>query len=188
MSTNHEIPTIEDYLQLNDWTFAVSMSEGSHSNFLWLRSSELAAVDLLETIDLPNQMLLDEPIADREILHALSNFDEPNMLEDLEEEQAKNFWAALEAVKPYCYFSYGLFDGFTFVARGHDLYRQFLDRASERDIEAIHREMASANRARTWQELGPECGPEICIEHNCERLRIKLAVRCFIHQIQWGRA
>jgi len=237
MSTNNEIPTIEEYLKLSDWTFSVSMNEGSYSNFFWLRSRHLGALDVLETIDLPKkpfrvlitywdwngggastygseagwrelgeyaisdvstvlpklhygadnaQMLLDESIADQEILRALSNFDEPYTLDDLEEEHAKKFWAALEAVKPYCYFSYGLFDGFTFIARGHDLRRQFLDRVSQHKIEAIYRERESDTRARMWQELGPECGPEICIEENCERLRIKLAVRCFMHQIQWG--
>lgn len=133
-------------------------------------------------------MLLDESLADDELLKNLSYFDEPYMLDDLDEEQAQNFWAAIEGIQPYCYFSYGLFDGFTFVARGPDLYRQFLDRVSLEAIETFYKKTAAASRARTWAELGPECGPEICIEDNCNRLRIKLALRCFIHQLQWGNA
>lgn len=49
------IPTIEDYLQLSDWKFKVSIKEGCHANFFWLRSLELGAADLLETIDLPGK-------------------------------------------------------------------------------------------------------------------------------------
>lgn len=45
------------------------------------------------------------------------NFEEPYALDALEEEDAKKFWFTLEALNPYCYFSYGLSDGFTFVAR-----------------------------------------------------------------------
>lgn len=233
------IPTIEEYLQLSDWKFAVSIKEGCHENFYWLRSPELGKADLLETIDLPRQpfsvlvtywdwlgggattygnergwrqlgeyaisnistvppklfcgadnaqMLLDKSISDRNLLRALLNFREPYMLDDFEEEQASNFWAAIEVIKPFCYFSYGLFDGFTFVARGLDLYRQYLERVSLETIEKDFKETAAASRSRTWAELGPECGPEICVEHNCNRLRIKLAVRCFIHQLQWGDA
>lgn len=231
------IPTIEEYLRLKDWKFELSINEGCHANFFWLRSRELVMSDLLATIDLPQvpfsvlvtywdwhgggastygnergwrhlgeyaisdistklpklyygadcaQMLLDEPINDNELLNALSNFDEPYMLDDLEEEHAKNFWTAIEAVKPFCYFSYGLFNSFTFIARDPALYRQFVERISREDIEQAYKERAAANRAKTWAELGPECGPETCVEPNCDRRRIKLAVRCFIHQIQWG--
>lgn len=231
------IPTIEEYLQMSDWNFGVSIKEGCHANFYWLRSRELVMADLLATIDLPRQpfsvlvtywdwhgggsatygnergwrhigkyaisdastvlpelhygadcgqMLLDEQIADSDLLKALSRFDEPYMLDDLEEEHAKNFWAAIEVIKPFCYFSYGLFDGFTFVARGLALYRQFMERVSPEAIEQIYKERAAANRAKTWEDLGPECGPETCIEPNCDRLRIRLAIRCFIHQLQWG--
>lgn len=38
-------------------------------------------------------------------------------------------------------------------------------------------------RRRTFQyELGPECGPEKCVEDSCKKLRIKLAIRCLEHQ------
>lgn len=237
MSPKNEMQTISDYLQLSDWTFEISMSKGSHLNYFWLRSSQLAAVDLLETIDLPKkpfcvlitywdagggasvygsdkgwrklgdyaisdvstvppklqygadnaQMLLDKPIVDPDLLDALSNFDEPLTLDDVDVEDTTNFWSAVEAIEPYCYFSYGLFGEFTFIARGHELFQQFLDRVSEAEVEAIHRERESALRAKIWRQLGPECGPELCIEENCGRLRIQLAVRCFIHQSRWGK-
>jgi hypothetical protein len=31
-------------------------------------------------------------------------------------------------------------------------------------------------------EVGPEVGPESCVESDCPRLRIRLAVRCVFHQ------
>ena len=37
-------------------------------------------------------------------------------------------------------------------------------------------------RKTFWAELGPECGPETCVETGCNRLRIKLAIRCLEHQ------
>jgi hypothetical protein len=33
-----------------------------------------------------------------------------------------------------------------------------------------------------FANLGPECGPEKCLQPNCDRLRIKLAVYCLQHQ------
>lgn len=69
--------------------------------------------------------------------------------------------------------------------RGHDLRQQLLDSISRHGIEAITENKLPAARAQKWQALGPECGPEVCVEEACKRLRIKLAVRCFMHQIWW---
>jgi len=39
-------------------------------------------------------------------------------------------------------------------------------------------------RDRQWRQFGPEVGPELCSEEGCERKRIQLTSRCFIHQMQ----
>jgi hypothetical protein len=39
-------------------------------------------------------------------------------------------------------------------------------------------------RASFEAELGPECGPERCDEPGCDRLRMKLAIRCLQHQFE----
>ncbi|MBA3856532.1 MAG: hypothetical protein C0507_06425 [Cyanobacteria bacterium PR.3.49] len=37
-------------------------------------------------------------------------------------------------------------------------------------------------RKKFRRELGPECGPEKCAQESCNRLRIRLAIRCLEHQ------
>lgn len=41
-------------------------------------------------------------------------------------------------------------------------------------------------RDNFFKEQAPECGPENCIESNCESLRIRNALRCIKHQFAWG--
>jgi len=133
------------------------------------------------------QLILDEPMPDPELLSALALLDEPYELDDLADTRAKDFWTALEIIKPYCYFSNGIGrDEFTLIVRDEDVYRQFCRSLSGTEIETTFKNVEANYRARVWDNLGPECGPEACIEDGCDRLRIKLAVRCFIHQIQWG--
>lgn len=129
------------------------------------------------------QMLFETPLDDEELLSALRDFDEPYVIDDPEEAVAVGFWSALAAINPNYYFSYGLSKGFTFIAKGQAAFEHFVDNIFIRDIETIHRDRLASHRASLWKNLGPECGPDVCIEPDCERLRIRLAVRCFIHQI-----
>ncbi|MBI2810255.1 MAG: hypothetical protein HYX67_05440 [Candidatus Melainabacteria bacterium] len=238
MPSNTPLQTIEEYLQLSDWHFKVSIKDGSYENFFWLRSLEIGrSLNLLDTTYLPQKpfsvlvtswdggdgasiygkekgwrqlmahaisdtatvapnlnfhadcahMLIDEPMSDGALGAALFDFEEPYMLDDLDEEHAKTFWSAIQIINPYSYFSYGCCaDGFTLVTRERQLYERILDGVCVTEIETLYKNEAATKRARIWRDLGPECGPEICIEPNCNRLRIEVAVRCFIHQLRWG--
>ena len=133
------------------------------------------------------QMLIDHAISDEALLSALTDFCEPHFLDDPDGSQS--FWNAINAIQPYCYFSYGCSaENFTFIARGKSLIDQFWQNVSLPKVELKLRQGLVESRAKTWNTLGPECGPEVCQEANCDRLRIKLAVRCFIHQLEWVKA
>lgn len=132
------------------------------------------------------QMFLDQDIADEELMLALLDFDEPYSLDDLQQEETGRFWRAIEN-NPYCYFSYGLVGNFTFVGRGHHTLQQFLEQVWSTDFKEYYKRKEAFERERLWKILGPESGAETCVEPDCSRLRIKLAVRCFIHQLLWNK-
>lgn len=46
------------------------------------------------------------------------------------------------------------------------------------------REQVCKRRDRMWQQIGPEVGPDLCINEGCEHKRLQLTPRCFIHQMQ----
>ena len=235
---NVTIQTIEEYLQLADWKFELSLDEGRHGDFYWLRSKQLFGDDLLGIIDLPKkpfqvvltfwdgqggaalsfgdepgwrklgpyaiserstvlpklsfeadneQLIIVEPISDQELIAELEHLDLSFHHKELEVDKSQRFLAAMETIKPYCYFSRNVVsDGFFFVTRNSVLYRQFRDNIPVAEIESNERKYLMSSREQLWNNLGPECGPDVCIEGNCDRLRIMLAVRCFIHQLQWG--
>lgn len=134
------------------------------------------------------QLILEHPLEDAEIIASLSDFEEPQTSLHLDDDETESFWRIIQRINPYCYFSYGVHDrDFTFVARGERLCRQLVDDAPWKEIENEAKEGAINRSKVLWENIGPECGPELCIEPNCKRLRIKLAVRCFLHQIEWGR-
>lgn len=227
------ILSTDDYLNLTDWNFKVSIAEGKHGNYYWLRCAEFMAIDFRKHLKLPvnpfcvlvtywdwNEgaakryfgehgwrtldryaisywettlpklyfeadntcMIIDHPVDDNEILLALKEFTEPTYLEDEEGPCVKGFWNSIEALQPYCYASYS--NGLTFIANGEEFYKDFVNSISIEEVKAFHRNRETEHRLKLWKDIGPECGPETCVESNCDRLRIKLAVRCFIHQLE----
>lgn len=92
------------------------------------------------------------------------------------------FWDVLKKLKPLCYTVTGSVD--FFIAPNQSVYSLLMN--SELLINSETKANAQAERDRQicWENLGPEVGPERCLEPDCDRLRIKLAVRCFIHQLQ----
>ena len=86
-----------------------------------------------------------------------------------------------ELVDAFCYVSLN-----TFMAREKDLFDRFLTRELLQEMETLHRQATTESRAQLWSDIGPECGPEVCVEPGCDRLRIRLAVRCFVHQVLIG--
>jgi len=138
-------------------------------------------------------MIIDRQVSDETLLKLLpdlyqqESYGEPNSLEELEDEESARFWNVIAAINPHCYYSYGLCaEGFTLIVRTRDLFRQYLDRYPVEEIENQKNKSHKDYRANLWKDLGPESGPAPCVELECERLRIKLAARCFIHQLIWG--
>lgn len=120
-------------------------------------------------------MLFDNEISDQKIKDALAaGFDETN-LDD------PKFWSVLTKLQPYCYVAntYQLY----FISTNRTLVQAMHSPQALTSAREIAKEYARKNRADTWEMLGPECGPEKCVEPNCDRLRIQLANRCFMHQM-----
>ncbi len=119
-------------------------------------------------------MLIDEPLSKSEIAGRLSlagvDADPDN----------SDFWKFIEEVEPYCFASYT--HGMFFTAKKKELIESFYSEETLQNVERTEREKERAGRARMWEMLGPECGPETCVDFGCDRLRIQLAMRCFFHQ------
>lgn len=121
-------------------------------------------------------MLIEGSISECDIGALLEGFEEfqPYMAE------SDCFWNVVDRVKPFCYFS-DLDEGI-FVARGKELYELGFNNEIVAAITTATRTGQQRIRQSSWNSLGPECGPEKCVESGCDRLRIQLAVRCFLHQ------
>jgi hypothetical protein len=127
------------------------------------------------------QMLLDSQLTISQVSHILNTHKKAGFSAREDSPEANDFWNVIEALEPYCYAS-DLGDLF-FIARGEALYRTFVTSADVTGIEDWYRQRTAAERKRLWAELGPNCGPETCIEPGCTELRIRLAVKCFVHQM-----
>tara|TARA_Y100001978_G_C23618417_1_gene397187 strand:+ start:376 stop:1086 length:711 start_codon:yes stop_codon:yes gene_type:complete len=92
------------------------------------------------------------------------------------------FWNALRELNALFYVSYN--GGIVFLSRGDELLEQFL--SSDEFARAPGREKARVleGRLRLWDQLGPNVGPELCVEQGCDMPRIRLAIRCFMHQLK----
>jgi hypothetical protein len=125
-------------------------------------------------------MLISDGISENEISALLDGFEE---FEPYRAETDR-FWEIVDRVKPFCYFS-DLDEGI-YVARGRELYELGFNDAFVAEVAAYFRTRQQSIRQSSWNQLGPECGPEECVEPGCERLRIQLAVRCLLHQLGCG--
>ncbi|MBS1997571.1 MAG: hypothetical protein JSS86_14720 [Cyanobacteria bacterium SZAS LIN-2] len=120
-------------------------------------------------------MLLDKYLTDEELLSGLAAASVTTEPTD------PNFWKFLERFQPYCFVSAS--DTLFFAAHNKDLVASVHSDRAWADAESQERAYKSSSRAALWRDLGPECGPEKCVEPDCNRLRIKLAMRCFMHQM-----
>lgn len=60
----------------------------------------------------------------------------------------------------------------------------YLSSSVFKDLEYLSRRQEKKRRLDLWQAIGPEVGPEECSQDGCEKLRIGLAVNCFLHQLE----
>lgn len=117
--------------------------------------------------------------SDSKIIEAIGDFEFDYFL-FLLPGQAERFWQTVDSLQPYCCVSGG-----TFVARGKDVYEQFYNQELLDEYERDQWQFAKKERARLWGNIGPERGPEVCVEPGCDRLKIELSIRCFVHHA-WG--
>ncbi|CAN5380174.1 hypothetical protein BH11CYA1_BH11CYA1_22860 [soil metagenome] len=52
------LPSIDDWLNLKDWQFELHLEEGDSNKHHWLFSPELAAINIVESIELPSEFCL----------------------------------------------------------------------------------------------------------------------------------
>jgi len=224
---SHELPTIEEWLALEDCDFSPNVIEGTHGDYFWVScegasfGDELSRFMFLPTefrvlvtywdcpggvtaayrnepgwkivdsyalgpplkyipemnFHAPNSaMLIEGSISECDIGALFEGFEEfqPYMAE------SDCFWNVVDRVNPFSYFS-DLDEGL-FVARGKELYDLGFNNEVVAAVTTKFRVGQQRIRQSSWNSLGPECGPEKCVESNCDRLRIQLAVRCFLHQ------
>ena len=120
-------------------------------------------------------LILDRELTDQELKAALTVRPDKTDLDNIK------FWQFLERLQPLCYVA--------------DTYQSYFMSKDKTMVEALHSKQAlerieedrkrgvQQNRLELWSMLGPECGPEKCVEEHCDRQRIELAMRCFIHQL-----
>lgn len=61
---------------------------------------------------------------------------------------------------------------------------EYMNSSIFKDLEYLSRKQEKKDRLALWTNLGPEVGPEKCSQDGCEKLRIGLAVNCFLHQLE----
>ncbi|HEY9684838.1 MAG TPA: hypothetical protein V6C86_24890 [Oculatellaceae cyanobacterium] len=121
-------------------------------------------------------MYLDRPLGDEELLAGLCFADEepdPNN---------SRFWFLLDRIQPYLFISY--MERAFFAAQNRGLLDALHSPCALAEVEERERASLRASRKSKWEDVGPECGPEKCVEPDCDRLRIKRAVRCYMHQLR----
>lgn len=100
----------------------------------------------------PNaHLIIDESVSDAKLFELCPRlfkgavYGEPDSLATMEDQGNPDFWNAIESIRPYCYYSYGLCrEEFTFVARGRTLYKMLLERfplkaIEERNLDEVRR-------------------------------------------------
>lgn len=147
-------------------------------------ASKLNALPELFTGASNAQVIIDRENSDEFILENFDSFWESSCIADLEIEDTREFWNKFKRIDPYIYFSMYSVKGFTIISRGLELHQSFMNGIDWQTIEDFHRKLAQKRCAALWADLGPERGPEKCVENGCERLRIPLAIRCFMHQLR----
>ncbi len=125
-------------------------------------------------------MLIPHTVPESQLEDLLVGFDD---FQPYREETAP-FWNVVDRIKPICYFS-DLDEGI-FVAQGKELYELGFNESLVAEITNELRVREQRIRQSTWNTLGPECGPEKCVEPGCDHLRIRLAIRCLLHQLNCG--
>lgn len=119
-------------------------------------------------------MLLDKELSDQQIKDAFVSGDVGTHLDD------PKFWDILSCLQPYCYVAYT--DQLYFISKDKALVDAMYSQQALDSVERTSKEYMLKSRESMWEMLGPECGPEVCAEPGCDRLRIQLAMRCFMHQ------
>lgn len=222
------LPTIEDWLALKDWSRTPYWTEGTHNEYFLVRCEGASFGDALSTtLFMPSEfrvlviywgsdggapdfyrcepgwkiigdyalgpplrhlpemqfgtpsaaMLIPGTVTESELEEFLDGFE----LAQLYFEETEEFWTIVDHLKPIAFFS-DREEGI-FLAQGRELYELGFNEGVIAEITNRFRTSEQRQRESIWNTLGPESGPEKCIEPGCEHLRIQIAVRCLLHQL-----
>lgn len=123
-----------------------------------------------------------------EVAESVTKLMEADRISDLTSKSGENenFWNELEILSPIAYIS--AWDRLILITTNREFYESFIYSPEFLRYEDTRKRRALEQRVKRWNDyhenLGPECGPEKCIEPSCTRLRIKLAVKCIRHQLE----
>jgi hypothetical protein len=223
---NSSIPSVEEFLNLSDWSFKATFEIGQHKDYHWVvldydveferfipfpehpyrvlvthydgyggaaccynNTSGWRALDKWALSDFVTEqpppinyaadtalMFIDKPLSDQELLSALQFVDE-------EPDPANfSFWLFLERMQPYLFIS--CMEKEFFAAKNKDILDVLHSESAIADTEEREKMYLRTSRLTKWTSIGPESGPEKCIEPRCDRLRIERAIRCYMHQLR----
>ncbi len=219
-----DLPTIDEYLAMQDWVFSPQIKQGTHGDYFWVHYLGLDTYDPFDRIDPPSvpfclavrpsfdssqsvamigakpgwnangnfaisnwnfnmkhvdlggfgaRFVIDTLKSETRINEALVDFEDFFFLAP---ESLEKFLRVVSDLQPYCCAT-----GDLFIARGKELYEQFFNDELLDEIRRDEWRSELEERRSFWKNQGPECGPEVCSEPQCDRLRIKLSVNCFVH-------
>jgi hypothetical protein len=129
-------------------------------------------------------MVLDREFTQESFNRAMTDFDDDDydlFRADALEADGDSFGRVLELLEPFACFA--LSDRLLLLAREESSLDSFLASRAVEVAESLQKESKRESRLKLWQQLGPERGPEVCVVESCDRLRIGLAVKCFLHQV-----
>jgi hypothetical protein len=120
------------------------------------------------------------------ILDKYGELDGYEQLDDLSLPKIRQFWDHVNLLNPVFYVCDWTL--FSFISRSETDFATFIESNSFQNIEAKLKADANSQRLSLWKyywdAIGPECGPETCVQPGCDRLRIHLAIRCLRHQLE----
>ncbi len=225
-TTEQKLLTIDEYLNLSDWTFDSTFEQGEQGSYFWTALNYYLEFEkFIPEPKTPYRILvthydgfggaascynntagwnivgrcaISDPVsgknpqvnyaADTALMWLDTDLDLASISDKLnlanEEIDPSNpaLWTLIESLQPYLFISY--IEKEFFASRDKAVIDALHSAEALANAEAQERAQKSAYRNSVWHNIGPECGPEKCIEGDCDRLRIKLAVRCFVHQLR----
>jgi hypothetical protein len=107
------------------------------------------------------------------------------ILGPVEDDAVTQFWDSLDVLAPTLFIDFTF--EFTLVTPKESILQAVITSNGFTGIEARMMKQSIEGKRKAWEQLGPESGPETCVEPGCDRLRIQRAIRCYGHQFDIPR-